>query len=72
MASRRLPRRGNRRHVVDRDLLPVGPGPDPTHTTQLDGKDARNERTIGLYSGLGPSLTVAVPSYSISKSCADY
>ena len=47
-------------------------------TTQLDGKEtyrgitdafakiAQNEGPIGLYSGLGPTLMVAVPNFSIS------
>lgn len=47
-------------------------------TTQLDGKEtyrgitdaftkiAQNEGAIGLYSGLGPTLMVAVPNFSIS------
>ena len=28
---KKISRRGNRRHVVDRGLLPIGPGSDPTH-----------------------------------------
>ena len=47
-------------------------------TTQLDGKEAyrgitdafakivQNEGVLGLYSGLGPTLMVAVPNFSIS------
>eukprot|EP00571_Detonula_confervacea_P016625 CAMPEP_0172309186 /NCGR_PEP_ID=MMETSP1058-20130122/9552_1 /TAXON_ID=83371 /ORGANISM="Detonula confervacea, Strain CCMP 353" /LENGTH=269 /DNA_ID=CAMNT_0013021765 /DNA_START=359 /DNA_END=1168 /DNA_ORIENTATION=+ len=47
-------------------------------TTQLDGKEtyrgitdafakiAKNEGSMGLYSGLGPTLMVAVPNFSIS------